>query len=593
MISKTRFNFFDLFVLPFRYSRFMGMLIMLSTVLYALVPTFQIIFTAKFIDSALLVAKGSADIKTTLFPAAMVIFSVGFDWLNLKATDFAKIKMQLKIKETYRVEIAERCAKLDYKYIEDANTQDLIKRVSTDADEELFGCFVAMRNLVNVTVRVTGIVCVLFVQVWWAALVILAISVPLMFLSIKAGRAQYKVDREVAKHQRKYEYIADVMQKRDNVEERTLFGYEQMMNDKYEEHYQKAYKPWVKAFKKWQIRAKFGSFTTSIISLTLAGLLINPTIEGTITIGMFLSIFKAIFGLMYSMSWQLSMHMDDMAKRIEYLKDLGDFMELGTDEEAVSAPSMKTTQIEEIRFENVSFCYPGTDKQILCGLSLTMKPGMHYAFVGANGAGKTTITKLLTGLYKEYSGNIYINGRELREYSHQQIVGFFSVLYQDFAKYQITVKDNVYLGNISELDEERINEALELVGLSSSVEAMPDGMDTPLGKIERDGIDISGGQWQRLAMARAIYNPAPFKILDEPTASLDPISESRLYEEFERISQGNTTLLISHRLGSCMLADEIFVISGGVVSEHGTHEELMKLNGEYAAMYETQRGWYS
>ena len=523
----------------------------------------------------------------------MVIFSVGFDWLNLKATDFAKIRMQLKIKETYRVEIAERCAKLDYKYIENADTQDLIKRVSKDADEKMFGCFVAMRNLVNVTVRVAGIVCVLFVQVWWAALIILAISVPLMILSIKAGRSQYKVDREVSKYERKYEYIADVMQKRDNVEERALFGYEEKMNEQYEVFYKKAYVLWKKAFKKWQIRSKMGSFSTSVISITLAGLLVNPTIEGTITIGMFLSIFKAIFGLMYSMSWQLSMHMDDMAKRMEYLKDLGEFLKLEADEGAVKPPAEKTTPVDEIRFENVCFAYPGTEKQILCGINLTMKSGRNYAFVGANGAGKTTITKLLTGLYKNYTGSIYINGKELKEYSHQQIVGFFSVLYQDFAKYQTTAKNNVHIGNISGCDEAKILESLSLAGLSETVGKLSNGIDTPLGKIESGGADISGGEWQRLAMARAIYNPAPFKILDEPTASLDPVSESRLYEHFEKISRGNTTLLISHRLGSCMLADEIFVISGGVVSEQGTHKQLMEQKGEYAVMYETQRSWYA
>ena len=413
-----------------------------------------------------------------------------------------------------------------------------------------------------------------------------------MILSIKAGRSQYKVDREVSKYERKYEYIADVMQKRDNVEERALFGYEDKMNEEYEKFYQKAFSSWKKAFKKWQIRSKTGSFTTSLISMTLAGLLINPTIEGTITIGMFLSIFKAIFGLMYSMSWQLAMHMDDMAKRMEYLKDLGEFLKLSADEDSVKPPGKKTVPVDEIRFENVGFAYPGTDKQILCGLSLTMKRGLSYAFVGANGAGKTTITKLLTGLYKDYTGSIYINGKELKSYSHQQIVGFFSVLYQDFARYQTTTRNNVYIGDISIFDENRISDSLELAGLTETVGNLPDGIDTPLGKIESGGADISGGEWQRLAMARAIYNPAPFKILDEPTASLDPVSESRLYEHFEKISRGNTTLLISHRLGSCMLADEIFVISGGIVSEQGTHKQLMKQKGEYAVMYETQRSWY-
>ena len=171
-----------------------------------------------------------------------------------------------------------------------------------------------------------------------------------------------------------------------------------------------------------------------------------------------------------------------------------------------------------------------------------------------------------------------------------------SIVNQDFAKYYITVRDNIALGDVNHIESDsdwRVNRAIDQVGLAAAVEKLPQGIHTPLGKIKADGQDVSGGEWQRIAMARAIANPAPLRILDEPTAALDPVSESELYQEFERISRGKTTIFISHRLGSTKLADEIFVIDEGRVLEQGTHQELIALNGEYARMYESQRSWYN
>jgi ATP-binding cassette subfamily B protein len=170
------------------------------------------------------------------------------------------------------------------------------------------------------------------------------------------------------------------------------------------------------------------------------------------------------------------------------------------------------------------------------------------------------------------------------------------VVYQDFARYHIPLKDNIALGRAGSLEDEgmdrSIQEAMERVNLQEMPRKLPQGLHTPLGKIRQEGQDVSGGEWQRIAMARAVLNPAPIRILDEPTAALDPISESRLYEEFEEISRDKATLFISHRLGSTKLADEILVIGDGRVVEKGSHQELMEAGGVYAEMYEKQRSWY-
>ena len=183
--------------------------------------------------------------------------------------------------------------------------------------------------------------------------------------------------------------------------------------------------------------------------------------------------------------------------------------------------------------------------------------------------GKTTIIKLMTGLYDQYEGEILVNGRELSTYTAPEVKAMFSGVYQDFAQYSISVADNIKLGSVRQMDtpeaDRKMRQIVEKLDLQEEIESLPKQYDTPLGRLTPDSVDLSGGQWQRVAMARALMSPSPIQILDEPTAALDPISESRLYEQFGEISKGRTTIFISHRLGSTSLADEIFVLKNGGV----------------------------
>ena len=182
----------------------------------------------------------------------------------------------------------------------------------------------------------------------------------------------------------------------------------------------------------------------------------------------------------------------------------------------------------------------------------------------------------------------------MREYPAGTIKALFSVVYQDYAKYYISMKENIVLGDVSGKDlTERVSSIARFAGLDKVITELKNGIDTPLGKIKENGQDISGGQWQRIAIARSLISRSTIKILDEPTAALDPISESRLYAEFEKLMRDKTTIFISHRLGSTKLADEILVIDGGQITERGTHEKLISEKGQYAEMFEAQRSWYS
>ena len=262
-------------------------------------------------------------------------------------------------------------------------------------------------------------------------------------------------------------------------------------------------------------------------------------------------------------------------------------------------------RLEALEFRHVTFRYPGADADILKDFSMKLENGRHYAVVGENGAGKTTLIKLLTGLYREYEGEILYNGMEMRTFSREEWFRIFSCVFQDFARYYLSVEENICLGmggmdfeehEDSQRKEKRIARmegAAKQMDIHESISGLKHGYETRLGKLDEDSVDLSGGQWQRVAMARALMNDAPLLLLDEPTAALDPISESKLYEEFGEISKNRTTIFISHRLGSIKLSDHIFLLKDGCVKEQGSHEELMALHGIYANMYETQQSWYN
>jgi len=427
-------------------------------------------------------------------------------------------------------------------------------------------------------------------RVWWAAIIILIFSAPMFWLSVRAGRKVYQAGREAEKFNRRTEYLGEVLTGRDNVDERTLFGYSHEINGKWQDQYEAGRKLQLKVTARMFLFIKGSSLLLVLISLLVALTLIRPVLTGEMTAGWFMGIVSAVFGMIQKLGFQMSRSLENISRVGEYMKDLTAFAAMSQTKDALTESDDEPVEFESLEFRNVCFRYPGSDRLVLDGMSFKMEAGRHYAFVGKNGAGKTTITKLLTGLFPQYQGEILINGKELREYPAGKVKALFSVVYQDFARYYIRLKDNIALGDLHRKGNEM--QAAHLAGLDETVNSLNHGLDTPLGKIMTDGQDLSGGQWQRVAIARSLNSRAPVKILDEPTSALDPISESLLYRDFEKLMRGKTTVFVSHRLGSTKLADEILVIDRGGIIECGTHDELMAANGSYAGMFEAQRGWY-
>lgn len=306
---------------------------------------------------------------------------------------------------------------------------------------------------------------------------------------------------------------------------------------------------------------------------------------GTISLGLFIALVGSMAQLVSNTEEMSHTYMNLLERgiRIEYY------------EKFMALPEWKDGHVEldrtdpEICFHDVCFTYPETNVQVLNGVSFTIRPRDRVAIVGRNGAGKSTLIKLMLRLYRATSGSILINGVRIEDIRQESINRIFGEVFQDYAKYQLTIRENVAFGNIDLLsDDAAIKQAME-DGFASD---MIKQLDQNLGKLENDGVDLSGGQWQRLAIARACLSDALFYILDEPTASLDPIAESELYQQFALLVKDRGSILVSHRLASATIAKKIIVLDNGRVAEEGTHEQLMKRRGLYARMFDTQKAWY-
>ena len=254
-------------------------------------------------------------------------------------------------------------------------------------------------------------------------------------------------------------------------------------------------------------------------------------------------------------------------------------------------PLPDTTECE-LRLEDVTFRYPGSETNLFEHLNLTIHPGEKLAVVGLNGAGKTTLVKLLCGFYDPNEGRVTLNGIDIREFNRREYYGLLCAVYQDFSVLDVTVAENV-AQQVGGIDEKRVWQCLDHAGLSDFVRQLPNGLDTHVGRdVYMDGVLFSGGQTQRLMLARALYKGGPILVLDEPTAALDPIAESEIYQKYNDMTQGKTALFISHRLASTRFCDRIIFIADGAIVEEGTHWELLEKGGAYAKLYEVQSRYY-
>lgn len=390
---------------------------------------------------------------------------------------------------------------------------------------------------------------------------------------------------------RKWGYVHDNMVKLPFIKELKLFG----MSD------------WIESIFRdvWMIsaglsvkREKFFAWRGVVNLVTDLGrtgfalyFLISMAMRGELTAARFLLLFNAI----ERFSAEVGGIFDAVNKIRESCLKVNNLMEFITYPEPFKfedGEPVPRADEYEIKLENVSYTYPGADKKILDGFNLTIHKGEKLAMVGLNGAGKTTVVKLICGFLDPDEGRVLLNGRDVRDFNRRDYYSLFSAVFQQFSIIDSTVAQNI-AQTVEDIDYDKLNDCIEKAGLTKALSELPKGLETHLGRdIYEDGVLLSGGQTQRLILARALYKSAPILVLDEPTAALDPIAENDIYMKYNRMCAGKTSVFISHRFASTRFCDRVVYIKDGRAAEIGTHEELIRLNGDYAKLFEVQARYY-
>lgn len=595
ILREKKYGLFDIFRISISSNSKAAILIIIIKICNGIIPSLQIIATSEFINRSILVLDDKVKTQSVIIPILLVVMFVAYMWIAEQILKYLEVGLEISLRKKINNEMIYKVSTLSYEYIEDSDKRNLIYRVSEEPEKKIRKAYLMILSAISLLVEVFGILVILFLKVWWTPFIIFFGSVILFYFSFKSGKVIYNATRDVSKEKRKYKYLGEVLSERDYTDERTLFGYSRYIINKWINTYDTVQKIVIRSELLEIVKIQCGTIITSFISIFIIIILINPLLSGKLTIGLFISIVGYVIALIKTMSSDLPWYTREIAKAEEYLKDLSEFINFKVGNTGhISFDTL--FDFKSLEFKNVKFKYPGTNKEVLNGISFIITKGYHYAFVGINGSGKTTIIKLILGLYNNYEGEILLNGIDINQYDYNYRKSLFSVVFQDYARYYIPVKDNINIRNVNsntnQVNNYSFEKAISVLELRELINSLPQGLETVLGKIKKDGIDISEGEWQRIAMARAIVNPGILNILDEPTSAMDPISESKLYEKFNNISEGKTTILISHRLGATKLADKIFILNLGRIVEEGSHEQLIEKGGIYAKMYKNQKGWY-
>lgn len=428
-----------------------------------------------------------------------------------------------------------------------------------------------------------------------AAFIIMAVSLPSAIISFIYRKRNFNYKRRRSKDRREMNYYSDVLVNKDIVKEVRIFGLTDFFADKFKKvfgEYFKGLRTLILSESLWQIAL---GIVSVIVNLFFCGIVALRVLSGEIMLGDYTLYTGAIMSIATCIATLISTSAGVYEGTL-FIDNLMYFMNKspGIVPTVTPGAKVKRNAPHTIEFKNVSFHYPGSERCVLQNVNITFSPGQTTVLVGLNGAGKTTLIKLLTRLYDPTDGVILLDGRDIREYDLESLYGMFGIIFQDFGRYAVTVGENILFGDLSLTpSHDSLMEAARQSNADGFIEKLPQGIDTPLTRqFERTGSELSGGQWQKLAIARAFYSRSDILVLDEPTASLDPLAEQEIFNEFDRLRSGKMSIFVSHRLSSATTAGQIIVLEGGRVVEKGTHKELMEQKGKYYNLFSVQAKRY-
>ena len=518
----------------------------------------------------------------------LVILIAGvFSEVLLTGVDrYVEIRFDMQITDRLEKEIVRKYRKLDYSCYEDPQTYDSISRISQNPGEKIRMIFWKLCEMVRIIILLIGYLLIFQQASPLLVGIFLLFFPPMLYENYKAGCLWYDLYSRQTADERKIAYYERLLTGKTSQAELKIY----QATDYIEKLWKKQSSKLRKEKEETLIRVEKTLLRKSTFSalwyLCSGGVLLYGVITGRISVSMFLVLFQTILNIVDTVNGLLETF-GNFSREIQEMSYLHSFFALK------NIPERKgciDRTVRRIRFEHVCFSYPNAGTETLHDISFELDLSKSTAIVGENGSGKTTIIKLLCGLYQPTSGRILFDEYDIRNLNNGEIGKAIKVVFQDFFQYELTIRENIGFGNLARISHDlELQEVLDAVHLE---ELKKLGLDTSLGKLEHEGIDLSRGQWQRLAVGRIFLNDTGYAVLDEPTASVDPVSEYNMYQLFYLLLRSRGSLMISHRLASAKMADHILVLKNGTIAEQGNHTELMKNQELYHELFCRQAEWY-
>ncbi|MGB8887870.1 MAG: ABC transporter ATP-binding protein [Candidatus Korobacteraceae bacterium] len=561
--------------------------------LAALQPVALLYVSKLIIDSIVAILSKHQPIPHRLWWLVVAEFAVAVLGNILTRTiDYLDSLLADKYMRHVSIQVMKHAAELDVIAYEDPVFYDRLERARVQATDRLAMIQMLGRLVQQVITTITLSVSIVYFSPWLLLLLIAGVLPAFVGESHFAFLGYAKNFRQTPVR-RQLDYLRILGGSKEAAKELKLFGLSKFLTKRFTRLSDEVYEENVALSKRKLIAGAFLSIIGSLGYYSAYVYVIWRTVMGALTIGSLYFLAGAILQASSNIQ-QIFSTLSGVADQALFLTDLLAFFEMQptirSKPNALPAPRPIQRGFE---FRNVSFAYPGSQRRILKNLDFTLHPGERVALIGENGQGKTTIVKLITRLYDPTEGQILLDGVDLREYSLEDLYREIGVIFQDFMRYEMTARENVAVGRIEEIDNLNEIVAASHKSLADEVVArLPGGYDQMLGRRFENGVDLSGGEWQKLALARAYLRDAQLLILDEPTASLDARSEYEVFERFAELTGSKMALFISHRFSTVRMADRIVVLAEGQIVEDGTHERLMALGGQYAEMFELQAASY-
>jgi len=570
-------------------------LILVFSAILALVPAATLWIGKLLLDAVALAVRGGFPSQDAAYSrlAALLGLQVAIGaFAALLQTIYAASRELLgdRLQNRISLRILEKACALDVESFENAETYDALRNAYNEVGSRPLGVMFQVIGIGQAVITL-GTIGGLMARLGWHVMpLVLVASVPGVIVSSKFGAEGYRMIRRRATDARHQNYLGALLTSDTLVKEVRLFGFEPYLLEGWQRYYLSFRAQFVSLLKRRSAWGLTASLSSSLLIALATLSVLRRAAAGAITVGDFSLFALGILQVQSQFSTLLG-SVTGIYESLLYMRNLFEFLELPS--RNLDAGDEWRGAIDSIEFDRVSFRYPLTDRDVLSDVSFRIQRGKALALVGENGAGKTTVVKLLTRLFEPTSGRILLNGIDAARFSPRSVQREMSIIFQDYGQYQMTARENIGLSRTAAMaDDAAIETAGEKSGASDVVSGLPSRYETMLGRLFPGGRQLSGGQWQRLALGRLYFRPASVQIFDEPTAALDAVAEAAMIDRLRAHGTHRITLLISHRFSTVRMADWIVVLHAGAVVEAGGHEQLLALHGIYATLFNLQARGY-